>query len=132
MNATPLLEVKDLCVEYVTPKGNVKAVDRVSFSIAKGEVVGLAGESGSGKSTAAMAIMRLLQPPAIITGGEVRFEGQDILSMNDAELREFRWRKIALVFQSAMTALNPVLTIGEQIADVIIAHEAETKKRALE
>ncbi len=127
----PLLEVKNLSVEYVTPRGNVRAVDRVSFSIAPGEVVGLAGESGSGKSTAAMAIMRLLQPPAIITGGEVRFQGRDILAMSDEELRKFRWKKIALVFQSAMNALNPVLTIGEQIADVIIVHERVSKADAL-
>ncbi len=128
----PLLRVQDLCVEYVTPRGNVRAVDNVSFDIARGEVFGLAGESGSGKSTAAMAAMRLLQPPAIITGGDVTFDGQDVLAMNEAELRAFRWRKIALVFQSAMNALNPVLTIGAQIADVIVAHEKVSDSVALE
>ncbi len=130
--AKPLLSVRDLCVEYVTPRGNVRAVDNVSFDIARGEVFGLAGESGSGKSTAAMAAMRLLQPPAIITGGDVTFDGQDVLAMNEAELRAFRWRKIALVFQSAMNALNPVLTIGAQIADVIVAHEKVSNSVALE
>ncbi|WP_437961498.1 ABC transporter ATP-binding protein [Sorangium sp. So ce119] len=116
----------------MTPTGPVCAVDNVSFDIAPGEVLGLAGESGSGKSTVAMAIMRLLRPPAIITGGRVLFAGQDVLSMNEEQLRAFRWRKMALVFQSAMTALNPVLTIGEQIADPIIAHDGVTKAQAME
>jgi peptide/nickel transport system ATP-binding protein len=124
--------VRDLCVEYVTPAGPVRAVDRVSFEIGRGQVFGLAGESGSGKSTAAMAAMRLLQPPAVITGGDVTFEGRDVLAMGEAELRAFRWKKIALVFQSAMNALNPVLTIGEQIADVIEAHEKVSSAAALE
>ena len=130
--STPLLEVRNLCVEYVTPRGRVRAVDNVSFTIQHGEVFGLAGESGSGKSTAAMAVMRLLQSPAIITGGTAKFEGLDIFEMTEQELRAFRWRKIALVFQSAMNALNPVMTIGAQIADVIITHESVTKEEALE
>jgi len=128
----PLLEVKNLCVEYVTPKGNVRAVDDVSFRIDEGEVFGLAGESGSGKSTAAMAVMRLLQSPAIITGGSATFRGRDIFAMGEEELRRFRWKEIALVFQSAMNALNPVMTIGAQITDVIITHEKTSKKVALE
>lgn len=132
MSTEPLLSVRDLTVEYVTPRGNVRAVDHVSFDIRRGEVFGLAGESGSGKSTAAMAAMRLLQPPALITSGEVLYEGRDILDMSEQELRAFRWKKIALVFQSAMNALNPVLTIGAQIADVIETHEHLTKAAALE
>ncbi|WP_437604516.1 ABC transporter ATP-binding protein [Sorangium sp. So ce834] len=116
----------------MTPTGPVCAVDNVSFDIAPGEVLGLAGESGSGKSTVAMAIMRLLRPPAVITGGRVLFAGQDVLSMTEEQLRAFRWRKMALVFQSAMTALNPVLTIGEQIADPIIAHDGVTPAQAME
>jgi peptide/nickel transport system ATP-binding protein len=126
----PLLDVRDLRVEYLTPTGSVRAVDDVSFQIGRGEVIGLAGESGSGKSTIAQAIMRTLQPPAAITGGQVLFEGRDILDMNDAELRSFRWRKISLVFQSAMNALNPVLTIGAQIVDAIVAHEPGDARRA--
>ncbi len=129
---SPLLSVRNLTVEYVTPRGPVRAVDDVSFDIGRGEVFGLAGESGSGKSTAAMAIMRLLQPPAIITGGDVTFDGQDVLAMTEDELRQFRWRRIALVFQSAMNALNPVLDVGTQIADVIEAHEGVKKSEALE
>ncbi|WP_438021305.1 ABC transporter ATP-binding protein [Sorangium sp. So ce315] len=132
MAPSPLLSVQDLRVEFITPTGPVCAVDNVSFDIAPGEVLGLAGESGSGKSTVAMAIMRLLRPPAIITGGRVLFAGQDVLSMTEEQLRAFRWRKMALVFQSAMTALNPVLTIGEQIADPIIAHDGVTKAEAME
>ncbi len=128
----PLLSVRDLSVDYVTPRGNVRAVDRISFEIGRGQVFGLAGESGSGKSTAAMAAMRLLQPPALIASGQVLYEGQDVLGMNEQELRAFRWKKVALVFQSAMNALNPVLTIGAQIADVIVTHEGASQARALE
>jgi peptide/nickel transport system ATP-binding protein len=128
----PLLEVTDLTVEYITDYGSVKACDHVSFSIGRGEVLGLAGESGSGKSTAAMAALRLLQPPAVITSGRVLFEGQDLLSLSELELRKVRWRRISLVFQSAMNALNPVLTIGEQIADVIRSHEGLGEKPARE
>ncbi|WP_437301334.1 ABC transporter ATP-binding protein [Sorangium sp. So ce426] len=132
MAPSPLLSVQDLRVEFITPTGPVCAVDNVSFDIAPGEVLGLAGESGSGKSTVAMAIMRLLRPPAVITGGHVYFAGQDVLAMNEEQLRAFRWRKMALVFQSAMTALNPVLTIGEQISDPIIAHDGVTSAQAME
>lgn len=130
--ASPLLEVKNLCVDYVTPRGRIGAVDDVSFTIHRGEVFGLAGESGSGKSTAAMAIMRLLQAPAVISGGSAKFMGEDIFSMNEAQLRAFRWRKIAVVFQSAMDALNPVMTVGAQIADVIVSHEKVKNAEALE
>lgn len=132
MNVAPLLEVQDLRVEYVTPGGNVRAVDDVSFTINEGEVFGLAGESGSGKSTAAMAIMRLLQSPAIITGGSAKFRGEDLLSMNEERLRAFRWKEIALVFQSAMNALNPVMTVGQQICDVIMAHEKISAQKSQE
>ena len=126
-----LLQVKDLHVEYQTLRGPVRAVDGVSFDLAPGEVLGLAGESGSGKSTIAHALLRLLQPPAIITGGEVRFRGRDILAMSDAELEKFRWRDVSMVFQSAMNALNPVLTVGVQIMDAISAHDAELTGRRL-
>jgi peptide/nickel transport system ATP-binding protein len=128
----PLLSVRDLRVEYMTPAGPVCAVDGVSFEIGRGEVLGLAGESGSGKSTAAQALLRLLRPPAMITGGEVLFEGQDVLEMNNEQLRQFRWSKMSFVFQSAMNALNPILTIGEQIADAIQAHVPMKQAQALE
>src|SRR5215216_3495606 len=117
-----LLDVRDLCVQYLTPRGPVRAVDGVSFAIKPGEVFGLAGESGSGKSTIAHAILRLLHPPALITGGQVVFNGEDVLDMDDQELERFRWREISIVFQSAMNSLNPLMTIGDQIIDVIDAH----------
>src|SRR5690606_35962926 len=126
-NAAPgsdvLLRIENLKVEYLAGRGSVRAVDGVSFTIHRGEVIGLAGESGCGKSTVAQAIMRILQPPAIITGGEIIFEGRDVLQMNDRELRKFRWDGVSMVFQSAMNSLNPVATIGDQIIDGIQAHK---------
>ena len=128
----PLLDVRDLHVEFRSERGAVRAVDGVSFSIAPGEVLGLAGESGSGKSTIALSLMRVLPPPAVITGGQVLFGDRDILSMNDDQLREFRWRDVSMVFQSAMNSLNPVMKIGDQIQDAIQAHKKVTKKEARE
>jgi peptide/nickel transport system ATP-binding protein len=127
-----LLRVEDLRVEYLTPKADVCVVDGVSFTIREGECFGLAGESGSGKSTVAMAILRLLKPPGVISGGRVLWEGRDVLDYSDRALREFRWRQVSLVMQSAMNALNPVITIGEQLSDVILAHEKATPAQALE
>lgn len=125
-----LLEVRDLRVEYLSPKGPVRAVDGVSFSIGPGEVLGLAGESGSGKSTIAHALMRVLRPPAIITGGEVFFKGKDVLALAENELEDFRWQDISMVFQSAMNSLNPVMRISDQITDVLIKHKKISKKEA--
>ena len=118
----PLLDIRSLKVEYLTPRGPVRAVDDVSFAIQPGEVVGLAGESGSGKSTIAHAILRILHPPALITGGEVLFAGRDVLEMHIDELEHFRWRGVSIVFQSAMNALNPVMRIREQLLDVMQHH----------
>ncbi len=135
-DSSPLITVDDLHVEYLSGRGPVRAVDGVSFQIRPGEVLGLAGESGSGKSTIAMAILRILQPPAVITGGKVEFSGRDILAMTDAQLEDFRWREVSMVFQSAMNALNPVMTIGDQIVDAICAHDrmgkAAARQRAAE
>ncbi|MEV4687439.1 ABC transporter ATP-binding protein [Microbacterium sp. LWH3-1.2] len=127
----PLLEVHDLSVEYVTEARTVRAVDRVSFSIAEREVFGLAGESGCGKSTIANAILRLLRDPALISGGSIRFAGTDVLALSAEQLRDFRWRQVAMVFQSAMNSLNPVMTIGDQIADIFTTHEGASRKSAL-
>ncbi|QCQ17541.1 ABC transporter ATP-binding protein [Microbacterium sp. RG1] len=129
--SAPLLEVQDLSVEYVTDARTVRAVDRVTFSVEEGEVFGLAGESGCGKSTIANAILRLLRDPAVIAGGSIRFRGTDVLQLSAEELRRFRWRQVAMVFQSAMNSLNPVMTIGDQIADIYTAHEGIPKKQAL-
>jgi len=129
--STPLLEIEDLSVEYVTEARTVRAVDRVTFSIAEREVFGLAGESGCGKSTIANAILRLLRDPAVIAGGSIRFAGTDVLALSAGELRDFRWRQVAMVFQSAMNSLNPVMTIGDQIADIFTTHEGVSKKAAM-
>jgi peptide/nickel transport system ATP-binding protein len=130
--ADALLSIRDLCVEFVGEKGGVRALDHVSIDLSKGEILGIAGESGSGKTTMAQAVMRILRPPAVITGGEVIFEGVDILSLSDAEMRELRWNRISMVFQSAMDSLNPVITIGEQITDTLLTHEKRTKSEARE
>jgi ABC-type dipeptide/oligopeptide/nickel transport system ATPase component len=125
-----VLEVSDLSVEYRGERRTTLAVDRVSFTIGPGEAFGLAGESGCGKSTAANAIMRLLRDPAVITGGSILLNGRDVLAMSPAELRSIRWREVAMVFQSAMNSLNPVMTIGDQIMDIFTTHEGMTKKQA--
>jgi len=129
----PLLDIRHLKVEYLTHRGPVRAVDDVSFGVSAGEVVGLAGESGSGKSTIAHAILRILRPPAIITGGHVFFAGEDVLEMKAAALGQFRWREASIVFQSAMNALNPVMRIRDQLLDVMEHHglaRAEANERA--
>ena len=128
----PVLEVSGLRVEYRGDGRTVVGADDVSFSIAAGEVFGLAGESGCGKSTIANAVMRLLKPPAQITAGSIRFQDRDVLTLDERELRAFRWREIAMVFQSAMNSLNPVLSIGEQIVDIFITHEKMKKRAARE
>jgi peptide/nickel transport system ATP-binding protein len=107
-------------------------VDGVSFSIAPGEVFGLAGESGSGKSTIAHAVMRLLHPPAVIRGGNILFNGEDVLEMSLERLERFRWRDVSMVFQSAMNSLNPVMQIGDQIVDVLMRHNKFNKRDAMD
>jgi len=119
----PLLQVKDLCVDYLTDRGPVRAVDRVSLEVNKGEFLGIVGESGCGKSTLLFAIARLLSAPAEISSGEVWFTGHDMVSMDEDELRHLRWRDYSVVMQSAMNALNPVMTITKQLADAVGAHQ---------
>src|SRR5580692_3662320 len=124
----PVLDIKDLSVVYRTPGGDVRAVDHVNLALGAGEVVGLAGESGSGKSTLVYGATRLLRAPALITNGSVIYQGRrvtrpaDVLKMTPDGLKHLRWREIAIVFQSAMNALNPVLNVRDQILDVIHAH----------
>ncbi|MBR9789349.1 MAG: ABC transporter ATP-binding protein [Vibrionaceae bacterium] len=125
-----LLEINNLCVDYVSPNGVARAVNNVSITIAPGETLGIAGESGCGKSTLAFAISRLHKAPALISEGEILYKGQDVLKMNDKQLRDFRWNDVSVVFQSAMNSLNPVITIGEQLTDVILAHRKVPYKEA--
>ena len=120
-----LLNIRGLSVEYLVGDKRLRAVDQVSFTINKGETVGLAGESGCGKSTLAFALAKLHKPPALIAEGEVLFNGQDVLSFDEEELRSFRWRETSVVFQSAMNCLNPVISINTQICDAILAHHPE-------
>ena len=120
--AAPLLSVRDLVVEYIDAAGDVRILDALSVDVYPGEILGLAGESGCGKSTLAFAILRLLRAPAVIRGGSVHFAGQDLLAMPEDALRALRWRDISIVFQSAMDALNPVLTVGEHFEDTFRAH----------
>lgn len=131
-----LLSVKGLRVEYLTDTTPFVAVRDVSFDIAQNEVLGLAGESGCGKSTIAFTAMRLQKPPAFVSGGTIEFNGQDILSMSTRELRKWRWSECAMVFQSAMNSLNPVMTIFAQFHDMLSAHQtisrAEARGRAAE
>ncbi|OLQ95023.1 sugar ABC transporter ATP-binding protein [Vibrio ponticus] len=133
-HANPIIQIRNLCVDYITDNGDFNAVKSVSFDIGKGEIFGLAGESGCGKSTIAFAINRLHKPPAFISGGQIHFEGRDILKLPESEFNTIRWSEIAMVFQSAMNSLNPVLPVQEQFADVLRHHqglsEEQAKKRA--
>jgi len=125
------LEVKNLKVYYATPTGAVRAVDDVSFHVYKGEILGLVGESGCGKTTTAMAILRMVQPPGRIVGGNVLLDGIDLVGLNEAALREVRWNTLALIPQGAMNSLNPVMRIHTQIAEAIQTHEGRQPKDKL-
>jgi peptide/nickel transport system ATP-binding protein len=131
----PLVEIRGLCVDYGSGPEAVHAVTDVDLVLRRGEVLGLAGESGSGKSTLAYAAVRLLRAPGMITGGEVLYHSRrggtvDLLALSEPELRSMRWSQIAVVLQSAMNALNPVLSIGVQLTDVLAAHERGMGKAA--
>src|SRR5262245_48548351 len=131
----PVLETQDLSVSYATPRGKVEALRRVNLSVRPDRVVGIVGESGCGKSTLILAVLRLLPPNAEITGGEIIFEGESILAMSEARLRETRGRRAAAIFQDPMTSLNPVLTIAKQMIDIQHhdpAPEREKRRRAIE
>jgi peptide/nickel transport system ATP-binding protein len=137
MTDSPLVEVRDLTVDYVGDSGIARAVNGISFDLKPGEAFGLAGESGCGKSTVAFALARLTRLPGLVSGGSIRFAGEDVLALNGERLRRFRWSEVSFVFQSAMSALNPVTRISEQIDDAITAHRpnastAERRARAAE
>ena len=136
MTSVPLLEVKDLSVEFRTRGGIVKALDGVDFAVEKGEMIAIVGESGSGKSVSAYTIMGILDPAGRATSGSAVFGGLDLLSAKEAALRELRGREMSMIFQNPRVALNPIRRVGTQIADVLIEHggvtRAEAPKRAIE
>jgi len=125
-----LLEVNNLRTHFLTRRGLVRAVDGVSFYLDRGELLGLVGESGCGKSMTALSVMRLIAPPGKIVEGEILFDGQDLLKLSDAEMRQMRGDDIAMIFQDPMTSLNPVFTVGEQIAEALRLHRKLSRKEA--
>ena len=134
MNET-LLEIKDLVIHYETDSGVVEAVNGMNLVLNKGQSLGLVGETGAGKTTTALGILRLLsEPPARIISGEIHFEGRDVLAMDKDALQKYRGKKVSMIFQDPMTSLNPVMTVGAQIAEVIATHEhlseGEARKKA--
>jgi peptide/nickel transport system ATP-binding protein len=126
-----LVEVRSLSVEYGFGERAVRAVDGVNLEIRRGEILGVAGESGCGKTTLANAVMQILRPPAHIAGGQIIFDGVDVTGKSREQLRQFRWRNVSMVFQSAMNALNPVMRVGDQFVDMMRAHERISKRAAL-
>lgn len=127
-----ILEVQDLKTYFTITKGKVKAVDGVSFVLNKGESIGLVGESGCGKTTTALSIIKLLPEEGRVEGGKILFEGKDITNIDEDQLSDFRWKEVSMIFQGAMNALNPVKKVCDQIAEPILLHEKITKKEALE
>ena len=127
---TPLLSVEHLTTVFDTPRGPVPAVNDVSFEIRAGETLGLVGESGSGKSVTALSIMRLVQPPGRIAGGQLLFKGRDLLTLDEPSMRAIRGAEISLIFQEPMTALNPVFRVGDQIAEALLVHGRGTRREA--
>lgn len=125
-----ILEVDQLTVDYLGDERSVRAADRVSLHVAAGETLGLAGESGSGKSTVAHAIMRLLSDAAQVRDGTVRFRGRDIMQLDARQLRAWRWNEVAMVFQSAMNSLNPLMRVEDQLLDVLRTHLPMSRGRA--
>ena len=130
MRSDVLLSVSHLTTVFDLPGGPVAAVDDVSFEIREGETLGLVGESGSGKSVTALSIVRLVQPPGRIAAGSILFKGRDLRTLQEAGMRAVRGAEIALIFQEPMTALNPVFTVGDQIAEPLLVHRRATRRAA--
>ncbi|MGL4402462.1 MAG: ABC transporter ATP-binding protein [Fusobacteriaceae bacterium] len=127
-----LLEIKNLTIKYITEDEVVDAVNEINISLNEGETLGLVGETGAGKTTTALGIMRLIpNPPGKIMGGEIKFDGENILEMSEEDMRKIRGSKISMIFQDPMTSLNPVMTVGEQIAEVIEIHEKLGKEGSM-
>ncbi|HSE40785.1 MAG TPA: ABC transporter ATP-binding protein [Acidobacteriota bacterium] len=127
-----LLDVRGLKTKFHSDEGIVRAVDGLSFSIKSGEILGLVGESGCGKSVTALSIMRLLSPSAKITNGEIIFQGRDLLKLSEREMQGIRGNQISMIFQEPMTSLNPVMTVGNQVAESLILHKKMSRKQARE
>ena len=128
-----LLEIKDLSIQYETDHGIFKAVNGIHLDVYAGETVGLVGETGAGKTTTALGILNMVpSPPGVVRGGEILVDGENVLSMSKKELRRIRGKKVSMIFQDPMSALNPVETVGEQIAEVIFLHEKCSKKESIE
>ena len=130
MKSESVLDVRNLKTYFYTDEGLVKAVDDVSFSIERGKTMGLVGESGSGKSVTALSINRLINNPGRIVDGEIFLDGENLLEFDESTMRQWRGKKVSMIFQEPMTALNPVLTIGYQIAESVLAHEKVSKNEA--
>jgi peptide/nickel transport system ATP-binding protein len=129
--AEPLLSIRNLSVQFFTYQGVVRALEGIDLTIQRGEILGLVGETGCGKSVLARSILRLVpDPPGKITQGEIRFKGEDILRVNGKRLREIRGNEISMIFQEPMSSLNPVFTIGNQMAEVVILHQRVKRDRA--
>ncbi len=128
--STPLLQVKNLSTSFNVESGEVRAVNGISFNLDKGKVLGIVGESGSGKSVTAYSIMRILVEPGRITGGQILFNGEDIVKYSKKQMREFRGKRISIIFQDPMTSLNPVYTIGNQLREAILLHTDRNREQA--
>ena len=129
----PLLELRDVEVEFRTRDGIARVLDRVGFSLSAGATLGIVGESGCGKSMTALTIMRLVpQPPGRIAGGTIRLDGEDLLAATEARMREIRGNEVSMVFQEPMTSLNPVFSVGDQIAETVRLHQGLSKRAALD
>ncbi|WP_179298592.1 ABC transporter ATP-binding protein [Evansella halocellulosilytica] len=126
-----ILTVEDLSTHFTTDKGVAKAVEGVSFSVKQGEMLGLIGESGCGKTTVAQSILRLIEYPGKVVGGKALLDGKDLIQATDRELEKLRWKEISVIPQSAMNALNPIYTVGEQIIESILLHENVSRKEAV-